>query len=127
MCVLPPHRQAEARLQSAKRSYLEQSLLHSELTAVLAEQRGATGQLGMAAAEAQHCLRLHPEASLLGVTTEHLRESANVGMTGVCLAFISLSFSLSHSLSPSTRPSLSFSLFSYLLPFLLSYFPSFPH
>lgn len=58
----------------------------------------------MAAAEAQHCLRLHPEASLLGVTAEHLRESANVGMTGVCLAFYLprfLPFSFPISLHPS--------------------------
>lgn len=82
---LPLHWQAEAHLKSAKRSYLEQSLLHSELTAILAQHSGATGGLDMAAAEAQHCLRLHPEASLLGVTAEHLRQSSDVGLTGVCV------------------------------------------
>ena len=60
-------------------------MLHSELTAVLAQQSGATGRLDLVAAEAQHCLRLHPEASLLGVTTEHLRQSADMGVTRVCV------------------------------------------
>ena len=93
-------------MQSAKRGYLEHKLLHSELTAVLSRPStqpvsrlkssaassssssrdgGGTGmgRRVLVAAEAQHCLRLHPEATLLGVTTDHLRRSAGSALTGV--------------------------------------------
>ena len=91
-------------MQSAKRGYLEHKLLHSELTAVLSRPStqpasrlkssaassssrdgGGTGmgRRVLVAAEAQHCLRLHPEATLLGVTTDHLRHSAGSALTGV--------------------------------------------
>ena len=95
--------QAESRLQSAKRSYLESSLLHSELGSVLDSHPhsstqprppvhtrsgagGSEGRVGrevLATGEAQHCLRLHPEASLLGVTTDHLRHAGGRVLSGV--------------------------------------------
>ena len=92
--------QAEAQLQTAKRCYLEHSLVHAELTSVLSrshtqpsthgktepgrgrEERG-TGRALLAAGEAQHCLRLHPEASLLGLSTEHLRMAGGRTLSGV--------------------------------------------
>ena len=88
--------QAESRLQSSKRHYFECSLLYSELSAMLHHQHPSThlqaqsrsderggGRGVLAAGEAQHCLRLHPEASLLGVTTNHLRLAGGRALSGV--------------------------------------------
>ena len=41
------------------------------------------GREVVAAGEAQHCLQLHPEATLLGVTTDHLRQAGGRPLSGV--------------------------------------------
>lgn len=86
-----------------KRHYLEHSLLHSELTAILnhhshssthPDSRGTSssssnegrvraGRELLAAAEAQHCVRLHPDTNLLGLTTDHLRLTGGKALSGV--------------------------------------------
>lgn len=79
--------------------YLEHSLLHSELGSVLdphphpsthppsrGRTSGSEGKVGrevLAAGEAQHCLQLHPEATLLGVTADHLRHAGGRALSGV--------------------------------------------
>lgn len=79
--------------------YLEHSLLHSELGSVFnrhlhpstqpksrGRASGSEGKVGrevLAAGEAQHCLQLHPEATLLGVTADHLRHAGGRALSGV--------------------------------------------
>ena len=93
--------QTEARLQGARRRYLELSLVHSELAATLDRRRASStthprsgrpsddsgGRGGrrevLAAGEAQHCLRLHPQATLLGLSSDHLRLAGGRPLTGV--------------------------------------------
>ena len=92
------HLQSESRLQSAKKHYLEHSLLHSELSAVLTchslsahkpppkRTRSSDVRVGrevLGAGEAQHCLQLQPETSLLGLTTDHLRHTGGRPLSGV--------------------------------------------
>lgn len=44
---------------------------------------GMVGKGVLAAGEAQHCLQLHPEANLLGVTVDHLRQAGGRVLSGV--------------------------------------------
>lgn len=41
------------------------------------------GKEVLAAGEAQHCLQVHPEATLLGVTVDHLRHAGGRALSGV--------------------------------------------
>ncbi|CAI8034886.1 HAUS augmin-like complex subunit 4 [Geodia barretti] len=91
--------ETEARLQGARRRYLELSLVHSELAATLDRRHassttnprsgrpsddggGRGGREVLAAGEAQHCLRLHPQATLLGLSSDHLRLAGGRPLTG---------------------------------------------
>ena len=76
-------------MQATKKRYLEHNLLHSELSAIFnhhphnSSNREGGGREVLAAAEAQHCLRLHPDVPLLGVTPEHLRLTGGRPLSGV--------------------------------------------
>ena len=68
-----------------KQHYLEQLVLSTELEGVLHTRTNHLPSDCMAAAQLQHCLNVCPEATLLGVETEHLKAVDPMRGMQVCM------------------------------------------
>ena len=80
--------QTESRLQTLREHYLEQVLFSSEIAEVLHSRTRIPALDCLTAGEVQHCLEVSPDATLLGLTDEHLRAvnpvpGAHVSVCGI--------------------------------------------